>query len=295
MELIKPFLIKLLKDSLSDNNFFRRNLLKNYLQIFVLDFIYSHKKYSRLIFYGGSCLSHCFGLPRLSEDLDFVDLEKKIEILELAKDLEEYFKKNTDLKVKVVAQKFRVYLKFPLLRELELIRKSESDLLFLKVEIFKGFDFCRDYKIETIPLFKFNKTILVKTFDLPTLMATKIRAVLHRKWEKTDKNGKTTVKVKGRDYFDLMWYLKKGVMPNFRCIEGIANKEEFKKKLLAAIKKVDARSIQIDLESLIDNPELAKRLSENIKEILRRGIENKNLMGNEGAEGFDPKDVDKFI
>jgi len=272
MELIKLFLTKLIRDSASDNKVFRRNLLKNYLQILVLDFIYANRKYSQLIFYGGSCLAHCYNLPRLSEDLDFVDLKKEIEIPKLAKDLEIHFKKNTDLEIKAVPQKFRVYLKFPLLRELGLAGKSESDLLFLKIEIFKEFDFCTDYKIDTIPLFKFNRTVFVKAFDLPTLMATKIRAVLMRKWEKTDKMGKTLATVKGRDYYDLLWYLEKGIMPNFGCLEGIANKEELKEQLLSAIMKVDARSIRIDLESLIDNPELAKNLSENIKEILRRMV-----------------------
>ncbi|HDP36842.1 MAG TPA: hypothetical protein ENN27_03080 [Candidatus Atribacteria bacterium] len=272
MELIKIFLTKLIKDSASEHKVLRRNLLKNYLQILVLDFIYADRKYSQLIFYGGSCLAHCHNLPRLSEDLDFVDLKKEIEIPELAEDLERYFKKNTDLEVRAVTQKFRIYLKFPLLRELELAGKSESDLLFLKIEIFKEFDFCTGYKIETIPLFKFNKTVLIKTFDLPTLMATKIRAVLMRKWEKTDKNGKTLATVKGRDYYDLLWYLEKGVMPNFGCIEGIANKEELKEQLLAVIMKVDARSIRIDLEALINNPELVQNLSRNIKEILKRVI-----------------------
>jgi predicted nucleotidyltransferase component of viral defense system len=133
MELIKIFLTKLIRDSAYDNKVFRRNVLKNYLQILVLDFIYADRKYSQLIFYGGSCLAHCYRQPRLSEDLDFVDLKKEIEIPKLAKDLEIYFKKNTDLEVKVVPQKFRVYLKFPLLRELGLAGKSESDLLFLKI------------------------------------------------------------------------------------------------------------------------------------------------------------------
>jgi predicted nucleotidyltransferase component of viral defense system len=272
MELIKIFLTKLIRDSASENKVFRRNLLKNYLQILVLDFIYAGRKYSQLIFYGGSCLAHCYNLPRLSEDLDFVDLKKEIEIPKLAKDLERHFKKNTDLEVKAVSQKFRIYLKFPLFRELGLAGKSESDLLFLKIEIFKEFNFCTDYKIETIPLFKFNRTVLVKTFDLPTLMATKIRAVLMRKWEKTDKSGKTLATVKGRDYYDLLWYLEKGIMPNFECMEGIADKEELKEQLLSAIMKVDTRSIRIDLESLIDNPELVKSLSKNIKEILKRMV-----------------------
>jgi len=272
MELVKPFLIKLLKDSASGDKFFRRNLLKNYLQILVLDFFYSHKDYSQLIFYGGSCLSHCYGLPRLSEDLDFVDVKKKIELKKLAKNLENYFKKNTDLEIKATEQKFRVYLKFPLFHELGLTGKNESDLLFLKVEIFKGFDFCKGYKTEIIPLFKFNKTILVKTFDLPTLMATKIRAILGRKWEKIDKKGKIIAKVKGRDYFDLMWYLGKGIKPNFTCLEKIKNCKVLKEKLLEAVKKADVRSVQIDLEPLIDNPLLVKKLSKDLKDILRREI-----------------------
>lgn len=272
MEKTSLFLKDLIVTSASPNKLFKRNILKEYLQVLVLDFVYSHPVYSQLLFYGGSCLSHCHGLPRLSEDLDFVDLGKKVKITELAKDMEKYFKKNTDLEVVATVQKFRVYLKFPLLHELGLAMKEESDLLFLKVEIFSGFDYCKKYKTEIIPLFKFNKSILIKTFDFPTLMATKTRAVLYRKWEKTDKKGKTLVKAKGRDYFDLMWYLEKGVKPNINCLEDIKNENELKEKLLKIITKVDAKSIQIDLEALIDNKDFVEKISREIKNILKRDI-----------------------
>lgn len=272
MEEIKNIIKNLIDSHASGNKIYKRNLAKEYLQILVLDFIYSHPHYSQLVFYGGSCLAHCHGLPRLSEDLDFVDLKKKIEIPELAKDLKEYFRKNTDLKVKVMSQKFRVYLKFSLLRELGLADDGESDLLFLKVEIFKGFDFCKNYKTEIIPLFKYNRSILVKTFDLPTLMSTKIKAVLYRKWEKTDKKGRKIAKVKGRDYFDLMWYLEKNIKPNFDCLGGIKNENELKSKLLETIGKIDSASIYLDLESLIDNQNFVKNLSKNLKDILKREV-----------------------
>ena len=275
METLKIFLNDLLTKSVSRNQLFKRNLLKEYLQVVVLDFIYSHPKYSELVFYGGSCLSHCFGLNRLSEDLDFVDLTKKIKISELAKDLENYFRKNTDLELTTTIQKFRIYLKFPILRELKLAERGGSDLLFLKVEIYSEFDFCKKFKTEIIPLFKLNRSILIKTFDLPTLMATKIRAVFHRKWEKTDKSGKTLAAVKGRDYFDLMWYLSKDIKPNLDCIENIKDKNEFKKELLKAVGKIDNRSIQLDLEQLIDNETFVKNLSKTIKEILSREIQAK--------------------
>lgn len=274
MEAVKAFLKDLIEESKSPSNVFKRNILKEYLQVFVLDFIYSHPKYSELLFYGGSCLRVCFGLPRLSEDLDFVDLKDNIEITELAKDLENYFKKETDLNVIVLIQKFRIYLKFPILWELGLSSKNDSDLLFLKVEVFKDTNFCENYTIETIPVFKFNKSILIKTFDLATLMSTKIRAVLFRKWEKTNKEGKILASVKGRDYFDLMWYLEKGIKPNINCLSGagVKNMEELKEKLLKIIEIIDEGSIKFDLEALIDDNNFVLNLSKNIKNILKRGV-----------------------
>lgn len=274
MEAVKVFLKDLIEESKSPSNVFKRNILKEYLQVLVLDFIYSHPKYSELLFYGGSCLRVCFGLPRLSEDLDFVDLKNNIEITEFAKDLENYFKKETDLNVIVSIQKFRIYLKFPILWELGLSLKNDSDLLFLKVEVFKDTNFCENYTIETIPVFKFNKSILIKTFDLATLMATKIRAVLFRKWEKKSKEGKILASVKGRDYFDLMWYLEKGIKPNINCLSGagVKNLEELKEKLLKIIEIIDEGSIKFDLEALIDDNNFILNLSKNIKNILKRGV-----------------------
>ena len=272
MEEIKTVLKNLIDAAPSKNKIFKRNILKEYLQILVLDYIYSNKDYSRLIFYGGSCLAHCHNLPRLSEDLDFVDAKNEISIARLADDLEKYFNKKTDIKVRATTQKFRVYLKFPVLYELGLSEAGESDFLILKVEVFQDFNFCQDFKTEIIPLFKLNRSILVRAFDLPTLMATKIRAVLFRKWEKSDKKGKVIAKVKGRDYFDLMWYLQKGVRPNIGCIEGAVNLDELKEKLSEAVKKADARSIQTDLEALIDDKNKVLRLSDNMNDILIREI-----------------------
>jgi len=251
---------------------YKRNLLKNYLQIYALHYIYSDKKYSELVFYGGSALSQCYGLPRFSEDLDFMDLYGKIEIDKLAEGLGSYFKKELKLPLAVKTQKFRIYLKFPILKQLNLANDSQSDWLYLKVEIFDGSGFCKKHKTEIKPLFKFNQSILVKTFDLPTLMVTKIRAILHRKWEKTDKNGKVIINVKGRDYFDLMWYLQKEIKPNLDCIKEVENIKDLKKKLLDITNKIDSQSIILDLENFIADREFAKNLGKNIKEILKKEI-----------------------
>jgi predicted nucleotidyltransferase component of viral defense system len=275
METIKPVLKNIISESPSRNNLFKWNLLKEYLQIVVLDFVYSHPAYSQLLFYGGSALAHCFGLERLSEDLDFIDEKKKISVSRLAKDLEDYFLKRTDLPVKTTVQKFRIYLKFPILHDLGLTTREETDTLFLKVEVYTDFDFCESYTTDIRPVFKFNRSLLIKTLDPPTLMATKVRAILFRKWEKTNKQGKTTVKVKGRDYFDLLWYLRKGIQPNLSCIEGFENMKDLKEKLLSVIARIDSRSIQLDLDALIDNPNFVKNMSRNLKAILEREISEK--------------------
>jgi predicted nucleotidyltransferase component of viral defense system len=275
METIKPVLKNIISESPSRNNLFKWNLLKDYLQIVVLDFIYSHPAYSQLLFYGGSALAHCFGLERLSEDLDFIDEKKKINVSKLAKDLEDYFLKRTDLPVKTTVQKFRIYLKFPILHDLGVTTREETDTLFLKVEVYTDFDFCERYTTDIRPVFKFNRSLLIKTLDPSTLMATKVRAILFRKWEKTDKQGKTTVKVKGRDYFDLLWYLQKGIQPNLSCIEGFKDMKELKEKLLSVVARIDSQSIQLDLDALIDNPNFVKNISRNLKAILEREISEK--------------------
>src|SRR3990167_3080723 len=48
-----------------------RNYLKEYIQYLVLSLLYNQNKMKNLVFKGGSCLTLCFHLPRLSEDLDF--------------------------------------------------------------------------------------------------------------------------------------------------------------------------------------------------------------------------------
>lgn len=263
----------ILAEKESSSVVFKRNVVKEYLQVLTLSFLYSHNEYRNLIFYGGSSLRHCYGLPRLSEDLDFIDIGKKINLRKLSNDLVSFFNKRHNFIVTSKIQKFRCVLKFPILHLLNLAKTFESNFLFLKIEVYTTFDFCKRYRIEIKPIFKFGESILVQNFDLPTLMATKIRAILYRKWERTTKAGKVLATVKGRDYYDLMWYLEQGIEPNMDCIEGIRDKTELYTKLMKIVSKVDKASIRYDLESLVEDYAFVKTFSENAKEILSSLIE----------------------
>ncbi len=271
----KVVLEKIIEENRDKPDFYVRNLLREYLQILVLHYIYSSEKYKELFFYGGTCLAHCHNLPRLSEDLDFVDVKKRVNINNLAEDTKLFLEKEVGIVPEIKVQKFRIYFKFPVLKSLGLVKdNAESDYLFVKVEIFSDFDFCNEFKEEFKPIFKFNYPILVKTFDLPTLMSTKVRAVLYRKWEKTSKAGETLIRAKGRDFFDLMWFLQKNIEPNFHCIEKIKNKKELKAELLKKIENVDERSVSLDLKNFVADSNFADNLGKNIKEILKKELES---------------------
>lgn len=272
MELLKPVLHEIIKSSSSTNPLFIRNRLKEYLQIIVLDYLYTHPSSQNLIFYGGSALALCHGLPRLSEDLDFIDAYAQIDLDILKEKISTYFNKSTDIPIKATIQKFRIYLKFPILKELGLSSPSETDDLFLKLEIYKDISFCKSYETIIIPLFKYNRSILIKSFNLSTMMATKIRAVLYRKWEKTNKEGVITVFSKGRDYFDLMWFFEKNIIPTMECMENFTSQKELYEALLSILDKIDPTSFQLDLESFIENKEFVKSLSNSVNSILHRQI-----------------------
>ena len=55
----------------------KRILLKEALQVYVLDHLYNHPNYRRLNFYRGTCLHIVYDLNRLSEDLDFDEEERR--------------------------------------------------------------------------------------------------------------------------------------------------------------------------------------------------------------------------
>lgn len=122
----------------NSTNAYIRNVLKEYLQVYVLNFIYTNNKYKNtLIFTGGTCLRHCFGLNRLSENIDF-DLTSTIDLNNLKNDLLDYFNKDylyKNIKASVKQRDRQLLLKFPVLQTLGLASLSESDFLYVKLDV----------------------------------------------------------------------------------------------------------------------------------------------------------------
>ncbi len=255
-------------------NFVIINFLKDYLQYPVLSYIYSSKKNKNFIFTGGSCLRICYGLPRLSEDLDFDLLSKDFRKLDLelfSKDLADYFKKNylLELKLRIQSDK-RVYLKFPILKELGLSKNiSESDFLYVKVELSET-DYAKP-EIEISPISKFGYNFVARNYSLPYLMTGKIRALLNRTWFKGDEN---EINIKGRDFYDLFWYLQNNIQPvwsELEKFEGIKNMAELKNKLTVKIdKNITAQKLAYDLKNFFIDQYFIDDFCGNYKKIIQK-------------------------
>ena len=188
----------------------KRILLKAALQSYVLDFLYNHPLYRRLNFYGGTCLHVVYGLNRLSEDLDF-DNSVGQDLSNLESDLITLFQKTYGYDPTVAKSQhgengiLRVTLKFPILNALGLSPYT-NESLHLKVETSHHQQIA---VIQNTPIFYYGRSFVPAHFSLETMMAGKMIACLERNFQR----GSEGAFIKGRDFYDLLWFMQKGVRP----------------------------------------------------------------------------------
>lgn len=199
--------------------------------------------FKKAAFYGGTALRIFHGLDRYSEDLDFSLLDKDPNF-----SLQPYFN--------VIHEEFESLGIRVSIREKEKRHKTPIESAFLKTETIwqelvlediiqqHGIKSNRSIKIKieidrVPPLdFETEEKLLVKPFsfyvncfDLSSLFAGKLHALLFRKWKN---------RVKGRDWYDMEWYIRKGIA---------LNKKHF---LLRAIETKDWKEDQITEEQILD-------------------------------------------
>ncbi len=253
-----------------------RNYLKEYIQYLVLSLLYNQKKMKNLVFKGGSCLRVCYGLPRLSEDLDF-DYDEKIMGKNILEELDKYLKKEiknkyySELETKIQST-IRLYLKFPFLNNLGLANESESNKLYVKIETSNELSPLAEYTLTPVSKYGFN--FVVYSYDMPSLMVGKINALLFRVWFKESKNKENKIDIKGRDFYDLFWFLQKGVEPNWKMLKktaGIKDKNQLKKILIKRIEKVvTPQKLSYDLNNFISDNQFVEDFSKNYLKIINK-------------------------
>ena len=254
--------------------------LKETLIYYTLDFIYNSPKWSKLIFGGGTALKIIGKTARLSEDLDMDYLDKKIDSDKFLVDLRGYFKQLGFDDLSYISRQNGkiIILKFPVLKKLGFVKniRSESDLLYLKIEIEKNR--YPAYDIKATPITKDNLFFVVRNYNLETLFANKIGAILGRK----DKIFQDKFDFKGRDFYDLIWFLENSIKPNLKRTQQIVKTEQGKvienyddvwNLIRKRIENIDTKGIYADMKNLVESPEGIKRLADNYLEIYNDLVE----------------------
>ncbi|MDD4902138.1 MAG: nucleotidyl transferase AbiEii/AbiGii toxin family protein [Patescibacteria group bacterium] len=190
------------------------NKVKEILQYYVLNFIYHHPEYNEWIMYGGSALRIIHDLDRMSVDLDFEISQAVTEKLleELKKEVEDYF---TDtygasadfLTIKITSGRGLI-LKFNVGRELNLGHPSN----FAHVKIDLNNFVAPKTVTERRPINRGQFSFVVLTYNMGALMASKLAAIFLRGSRGV---GEIIYEEKGRDIYDLLWYMNKKVVPDF--------------------------------------------------------------------------------
>ncbi len=200
------------------------NLIKgDPLHFIVLEFLYSHKIYKHSVMYGGSALKIIYGLPRMSVDLDF-QINFPLHPESFKKDIIGYFQNKYGYDTLDVAvgnegkNTIIVKIAFP---GLDKFKIPDIRFAILKVRLdFNKFK-TENFQQVLIPIRNAHYNFNLRTYPISTLMASKVAAVLNRvQYGVSDDSGESlSSDYKGRDIYDLIWYLQKGVIPNLRYLE----------------------------------------------------------------------------
>ncbi|HMB00110.1 MAG TPA: nucleotidyl transferase AbiEii/AbiGii toxin family protein [Spirochaetota bacterium] len=190
------------------------NALKEIIQEIALLGLWRAKFFEKGLFYGGSALRILYKLDRFSEDLDLSlikpdpDFTIRPFLTYIKKELKSFgFEVSIEHKTnKKKSQIDAAFIKTDTLRHLIKIdpglKTHRNAKLKIKLEIDRepppGFSTEVKYNLTPVPFF-------IKTMSLSDLFAGKMHAALCRKG---------VLNIKGRDWYDLIWFLKNKVKLN---------------------------------------------------------------------------------
>ena len=231
----------------------RRNALKEELQYYILNFIYHHPEYNNWIMYGGSALRIIHGLDRMSVDLDFeishAITEKFLE--KLKKEVDEHFANtygaNADFLAIKTTKDRGLLLKFTVGEELSFGHFSKQ--IHIKIDL--NHFVARKTVTERRPINRDQLSFVIITYNMSALMASKIAAIFLRG---TRGIGNAIYEEKGRDIYDLLWYMGKRVVPDFDYLIAknidVKDSRALFDKLTIQVNKVSDKNLEQDLEPL---------------------------------------------
>jgi len=247
-------------------------MAREYLQSRVLQALQDNGVFQRWAFVGGTALRFLYSIPRFSEDLDFSLAEsgKEVNFSGALKSIESLFRKEAyDVSAlpkgeKTVASAF---IKFRgLLYEIGL--SPHADQVFtIKIEVDTN---PPPGAILQTSLVRRHVTLNLLHYDKASLLAGKLHALLTRRY------------TKGRDLFDLIWYLadRSWPIPNCTLLNAALAQTgwtgpavtagNWRTLLIERFDKINWEVAREDVQPFLERPEDAKLITrENLESLVR--------------------------
>lgn len=247
------------------------NAMREYLQAYILRIMHDEGVFRSAAFLGGTALRFLHGLPRFSEDLDFSSAAKpRVDFAALLKKImSELAAAGYDASLSYNDKKTvnSAFIKFSGLMFETGISPLKSQNFSVKIEIDN--DPPQGAILETRIVNKYFPVSFL-SYEINSLFAAKLHALLSRKY------------AKGRDYFDLGWYLSKwkGIEPNFILLENalkqtgwgkdMPGKDNWRELIYKVVEQTDWKKVKQDAENFLENPsDLNIFTRENTLQLLR--------------------------
>ena len=237
--------------AISEERRFDRYMLKEYLQMLILDHMTTTPYLQKVSFIGGTNLRLIQGIDRFSEDLDFDCKEmSEDEFRQMSDSVVRYLRQNNiDVETRDRPNPhltaFRRNLYFPqMLFNLGLSGHREERLL-IKIE---AQDQGVLYPTEVVNVNRMGFFFSIPVPPLDVLCAMKFSAVLARQ--------------KGRDFYDTIFLLSK-TQPNWEFLkerQGISSPEELMEAVSKMLKELNLNQKKEDLTHLLFNRSRAERI-----------------------------------
>ena len=209
---------EMLKSYQVDNIYDRKNAMKEIMQEIVLCGLSRAGFFKEAAFYGGTALRIFYGLDRFSEDLDFsleqinLDfdlcsyfpvLKKEVKAFGLNVEIQEKEKtKDSNIRSAFLKGNTKEHLLLFYADERVVGSVAKNEVVKIKFEVdtnppaFATYE--HKYRLLPVPY-------EIRLYDMPSLFAGKIHAVICRGWQS---------RIKGRDLYDYIFYLSKAVTVN---------------------------------------------------------------------------------
>jgi predicted nucleotidyltransferase component of viral defense system len=241
--------------------------------------------FDKAAFYGGTAIRIFYWLDRFSEDLDFSLLAPNPDFSltpYFSKIVEEFQSLGMNVSIREKDKRIKTQVESAFLKsetiwqELvleDLVKQhgiSSNKTIKIKIEIDRlpPLGFSTEEKLLIRPY-----SFYVKCFTMPSLFAGKLHALLFRKWKS---------RVKGRDWYDMEWYIRKGVPLNMHHFlqraketndwtENQISQEQILQLLITKIESVSLESVKEDVVRFISNDQKLAIWSENyFKDLIQK-------------------------